>query len=283
MPTTRADGRIDQRKGEKILSGKNLVLLEVGGIIAGAFFGAILHAYFSGVLTEKPFLVTACVFVAILLVLIAAICILNVRIKEIPADVKGHFESIDVLLTELKGRIGVKVTFLDVIGAFLDARDEVKKAKREILAVTNWTQPYNPNPSALAEGKDFFDTILREVGTRHIQYERLIQLPSAGKRAVTLNELIVSHVQACIKARESGMSNIKVHKCHSSVSLNFLVIDERVVFFQIDEFNEYTHCYQFSKCLKLEDDTGEMASVFSRMYHDFGSKAEFSSVQYRDL
>jgi hypothetical protein len=265
------------------LSGKNLVLLEVAGIVTGALIGAALHAYFSGTLTERPFVIASCVVALILFILAAVIAVLHRRLEETRTDIGTGFESINQLLTEVKNRAGVKVTLLGIKESFLDANNEIKKASKNILSVADWTRSYTPNPVVTAESHAYFKTVLEQAINRRIEYERVVQLVANTRNPITRNEQMVSHVRECIKRRNNGNTNIKVHKCNSSVNVNFLVVDDRIVFLQIDEFNESTGCYQLSRCVKLEDDAGKVASAFSKIFHDFASKPAFASMSENDL
>jgi hypothetical protein len=171
-------------------------------------------------------------------------------------------------LDRMEPQIGVKTRLMTAEETYKEAEKAVRNAKEEILATTNWAQPFQSNPDASADMKSYFPALLQKVTEQEVRYERIIQMPPADKKVVQRTMQMIDHIRECIAKRNDKTIKgiIGVFRCDESISVNFLLVDGKHLFFQIDEFDESTKCFQFSKCLSVRDDRKELTAVFKRLF-----------------
>jgi hypothetical protein len=193
------------------------------------------------------------------------------------------YDEIRERVAEITPRIGLRTRLLEFPAAYGEAGRAIQSAKEEILTVTNWALPYDTRPSDQAEMTDYYSTVLDGVLTRSIVYERIIQLDRPGEEKTQRNKPLLSHLRRCIEERDetSGRTRIGVFRCPPSALVSFLLVDQTILFFQFDEYNNRKECFQVSKCLIVEDNTKEVASAFRELFE--GLKRRSDKMTLEDL
>jgi hypothetical protein len=192
--------------------------------------------------------------------------------------------TINQRLARIEPRIGVKTTLMNAEETYKEAEKVIRNAKEEVLAVTNWAQPFQSNPGSLPDMKSYFPALLQKVTEQEMRYERIIQMPPAGKKVIQRTTPMIDHIRACIAKRSDRRVNgiINVFRCDESIAVNFLLVDGTHLFFQIDEFDESTKCFQFSKCLMVTDDRKEVTAVFRRLFESLKQRG-FRTLEDQDV
>jgi hypothetical protein len=184
-------------------------------------------------------------------------------------------------IDDIEPRVGVRTTLIDFPQAYREAEKAIRRAKEEILVVSNWTLPYQPNPAAEADRQSYFAKILEKATTGAVAYTRIVQLPPTGGKTMQSFKLLVPHLRECIQKRDERRDRIGLFRCAPSTLISFAVVDGRWVLVQLDEFDDRTKCFQVSKALIIEDSTKEVASVFKGMFE--GLMHHSHSMEIADL
>jgi len=169
-------------------------------------------------------------------------------------------------LEEIAPRIGIRTMLMNFPEAYVEAEKKVRNAKEEILIVSNWSLPYQPKPGAESNRKRYFSAALEKAKAGGITYERIAQLPRSEKGMMKSFPLLAPHLRECIEARDHKQGKIGIFISDPSTLVSFLLVDSSFVLFQLDEFDYSSGCFQVSKALILEDNTGEVASAFKEIY-----------------
>ena len=203
---------------------------------------------------SRPFLVT---LVAIAMVLFISINLLwNISIK------------IDDMARP------VRTTLLDAKEAYKRASDVVLKARNDVLAVHTWASAdYQPVKNSETNRDRYFANIL-EVAVRHrLKYKRIVQMSSSSKLSETRNKQLLYHLADCAKVTQASNFRIQVRISEPLYLVNFLLVDGKSIFVQLDNMDEETGLQEFSKCIFIEDGTGDVISVFQTMFDEIEGRS----------
>lgn len=174
----------------------------------------------------------------------------------------------------------VKTTLLDVTEAYERAIERARNAKRELLAVHNWTLGYQAPKTGEADRRKYFSTLLDIAIERKLKYKRIIQLPSSGTAATT-NPLLLE-IRKCAEATKESQYRIQVRGCEPLYLVNFLLIDGEDIFIQVDNRDEQTGRYEFNRCIAIEDGTGDVVSAFQTIFEELEGRSKLMEPQEFD-
>jgi hypothetical protein len=187
-------------------------------------------------------------------------------------------------LDRMEPQIGVKTKLMNAEQTYKEAERVIRNAKEEILAITNWAQPFQSNTETLPDMKSYFPALLQKITDQDVRYERIVQMPPMDKRVIQHTQPMIDHIRDCIAKRKDKevKGTIAIFRCDELIAVNFLLVDCTHLFFQIDEFDENAKCFQFSKCLVVTDHQREMTTVFKRLFESIKSRG-FRSLEKEDV
>ncbi|HJX85437.1 MAG TPA: hypothetical protein VJ723_13950 [Candidatus Angelobacter sp.] len=193
-----------------------------------------------------------------------------------------RYEGTNARVEEMTRRIGVRTKLMSFPDAYGEAERAVQNAKEEILCVTNWALANEPQPGTQLEMKSYYSSVLDDVLLRGIVYERIIQVDPPGEEKVQRNKPLLSHLRKCIEKRDEmpGKTKIGLFRCPPFTLVSFLLVDKTYLFFQLDEYNNKTQCFQVSKCLIVEDNTKDVASAFRELFDDLKRRSDRMTIDH---